>query len=402
MSQLTDRLERDLREVAAGAEPSPSAWESIVGRLDDDVEPAVALVSVHPWHRSKRPLWLAVAAATLVVIVASVTLLTRDGSDGSISTLAPNTTTFVSPRNGFSVQYVDRGSGTVTPAKQLLGGDGADDRLDDGFDVIETGSPAVFKGGSTTLSDDRPEGMSIDRWVDDFVSYVLPDGCGLPRSQQAEITVDGRSGRIAECSDHIEATVVDGQRLYVFTLSHAGADARQVFDAFLATVDLTPETAVDFPAMTTTFVSPTYGYSFKFHDRGGLAPASERWDPAHEKFEHRNLDDRFDAVETGLLAYFEAASTPIPDGVAIDAWVDEVVTPVAAGGCGVPRSQQADVTVDGQPAKVADCGHSEATVAAGGRLYLFRGPGGSSPRNEAWFRAWLATIDLTPETATAP
>ena len=35
MSKLTDRLERDLREIAAGAHPSPSARESIVARLDD-------------------------------------------------------------------------------------------------------------------------------------------------------------------------------------------------------------------------------------------------------------------------------------------------------------------------------------------------------------------------------
>jgi hypothetical protein len=40
-------------------------------------------------------------------------------------------------------------------------------------------------------------------------------GCGGPRSQQAEITIDGQSGRIAECPktteadvNRIEATVV--------------------------------------------------------------------------------------------------------------------------------------------------------------------------------------------------
>ncbi len=101
----------------------------------------------------------------------------------------------------------------------------------------------------------------------------------MPRSQQAEITIDGQSGRIAECPNEIEATVVVGGRLYLFTLSHDRSDARAVFDAFAATIDLTPETAVDFPDLTTTFVSPTYGYSFKYLDRGGLAPATELWDP---------------------------------------------------------------------------------------------------------------------------
>ena len=70
-------------------------------------------------------------------------------------------------------------------------------------------------------------------------------------------------------------------------------------------------------------------------------------------------------------AYFESASTEIPDGVSIDAWVDEYVSP--GDGCGVPRSQQAEITIDGQPGRIAECptDQIEATVVAGGRLYLF-------------------------------
>ena len=66
MSQLTDRLERDLREIAAGAHPSPSAWESIAARLGDDGESEVALMLAPAPGTSKRPVWLAVAAAVLV------------------------------------------------------------------------------------------------------------------------------------------------------------------------------------------------------------------------------------------------------------------------------------------------------------------------------------------------
>jgi hypothetical protein len=219
----------------------------------------------------------------------------------------------------------------------------------------------------------------------------------VPRSEQAEITIDGQPGRVARC-DHAEATVVAGGRLYLFTLTHDRSDARALFDALVATIDLTPQTAIRYPAMTTTFVSPTYGYSFKFHDRGGLAPATERWDPANQPLSPRNLDKRVDGVETGYGAYFEAASTPIPDGVQIDEWVDEHVTPRAAGGCGVPRSEQAEITIDGQPGRVARCDHAEATVVAGGRLYLFTGPND----DRGWFEAWITTIDLTPETAAVP
>ena len=53
MSRLTDRLERDLREIAAGAHPSPSAWESIAARLGDDAEPEVARVLAPSPDRSR-------------------------------------------------------------------------------------------------------------------------------------------------------------------------------------------------------------------------------------------------------------------------------------------------------------------------------------------------------------
>ena len=87
MSQLTDRLERDLREIAVGAHPSPSAWKSIVARIGDDGESAVALVLAPAPDRSKRPVWIAVAAAALVVITGSIAVLvTRVGDDHSVST----------------------------------------------------------------------------------------------------------------------------------------------------------------------------------------------------------------------------------------------------------------------------------------------------------------------------
>jgi ABC-type Fe3+-hydroxamate transport system substrate-binding protein len=107
-------------------------------------------------------------------------------------------------------------------------------------------------------------------------------------------------------------------------------------------------------------------------------------------------------VETGLSAYLEGASTPIPDGVSIDEWVDEYVTPLAAGGCGVPRSQQEEITIDGQSGRVAECPDQvEATVVVSGRLYLFiLGSGRSDAR--AFFDAWMATVDLRPEDAAVP
>lgn len=249
-----------------------------------------------------------------------------------------------------------------------------------------------------------PDGASIDERVDEYLSddVVLPDGCGIPRGRQAEVTIDGEPGRISACGNRVEATVVYGGRLYLFTLTHDRRDAGAVFDAWVATIDLRPETAVDFPGLTSTFVSPTYGYSFGYLDRGGLAPATERWNPVNDPVDS-DLDNRFDAVETALGAYFGAASIEIPDGISIDEWVDDHVL---SGGCGVPRSQQVRITIDGRSGRVAECaepqrGRIEATVVAGERLYLFTLLH-DRPDARAFFDAWVATIDLRPETAAVP
>jgi hypothetical protein len=149
------------------------------------------------------------------------------------------TSNFVSPTNGFSFGYIDRGG--LKPAKVpwdpvTQPRPDASGALDDPFDVVETGYGAVFKGASTAI----PDGVSIDAWVDE---YLWPRACGIPRSEQAEITIDGRAGKIVECANHIEATLVAGGRLYLFQLLHSRSDARAFFDAFVATIRLTPEDA---------------------------------------------------------------------------------------------------------------------------------------------------------------
>jgi hypothetical protein len=97
---------------------------------------------------------------------------------------------------------------------------------------------AYFAAASTEV----PDGVSIDEWVD---QYVSPGGCGVPRSQQAKVTIDGKLGRIAECPNRIEATVVAGGRLYLFALGHERSDARAFFDAWVGTIDLRPQAAAN-------------------------------------------------------------------------------------------------------------------------------------------------------------
>ena len=127
------------------------------------------------------------------------------------------TTTFISLRNGFVLKHPDRV--TLTPATNIWGFG------DDGFDVVETGLAAVFKGASTDMPlvqngflVGEPSGISIDAWVDQAVEDAAGN-CGVPRSEQAEITIDGQPGRISECQNRIEATVLVGGRLYLFACS---------------------------------------------------------------------------------------------------------------------------------------------------------------------------------------
>jgi hypothetical protein len=396
-----------------------------------------ALKEIHT-TRQRRAMW-PVSMATSVTVVARVAMaavlvvavglvaadvIRRVPDRSSVGGASPSpslqaaldfpdlTTTFVSPRNGFSVRHPDRVA--LTPAKQLWG---FSKQVDDGFDLVETGLGAFFQGASTEI----PDGASIDDGVDAYLSEdsVSPGSCRAPRSQQAEITIDGRPGKILECPktteaavNEVVATVVAGGRLYLFALLSDRSDFRAVFDAFAATIELTPETAVTYPGLTSTFVSPINGFSVKYLDRGEgtVTPATELWDPVSQPpIDETELAGslarylrQFDVVETGLGAVYKGASTEIPDGASIDDWVDAAVVKYLPRGCAVPRSQQATITIDGQSGKIsAKCGEVAATVLAGGRLYLFLGGTDRSDTRE-FFDAVLATIDLTPETAAVP
>jgi hypothetical protein len=405
MSQLTDRLERDLGEVATGADPSPSAWESISARLGEEAVSEVVLLPEPSPGRSQRRAWIAAVAATIVLVAGAIVVLASAGGDDSTGPVDTGpTTTFESPRNGYSVDLPE--GSTITPATQLygFGSELADEGDDVGVDVVETGSGTVFKGASMAFEEWDLIDARIDERIDEY--DALPGSCGVPHGQQAEYTIDGQPGRIAACPGRVDATVVVPGRLYLFSLLDDGPDARADFDALAASIRLTPQTAVDYPALTTTFVSPTYGYSMGFFDRGGLAPATERWDPLPQGTDDRTIDGRFDGVETGLLAYFGAASTEIPPGVSIDAWVDSIdlapepsLTDSVWERCFVPRGQQEEITIDGRPGRFLDCGQLAATVVAGGRLYLFillRSGNDARP----YFDSGMDTIELTPETAT--
>ena len=158
--------------------------------------------------------------------------------------------------------------------------------------------------------------------------------------------------------------------------------------------------------LTKPFLSPTNGFSVMNVGRSSVTPATEAWNPPQPlKDAYGAPGPFFDIAETGYGAAFNGTSTVIPEGVSLDEWIDQSVASAASTTtCMVPRARQAEITVDGQPARISEgCAKQfVVTVVAGGRLYVFELAYGGD--KEAWARAffdsWLATIRLTPETAT--
>jgi hypothetical protein len=150
-------------------------------------------------------------------------------------TLPELTQTFVSSFNGFSIGY-EKGV-EVDPATEiwvpLAEGN-------DGYDFVPFGT-----GGLRAASVEAPSGVTIDEaFVDDWVLGIQPGGCALPGSTLPQMTIDGQQARIStSCPNEITGTIVIGRRVYEFTLFGEASNLRDVFDAYAATIDLTPETA---------------------------------------------------------------------------------------------------------------------------------------------------------------
>lgn len=155
------------------------------------------------------------------------------------------TETFVSAINGFSVQYPE--DPAIEPATVVWNPGGIVDQNNANFDFVHTQQFGSFRGSSTEV----PDGVGVDDWVDQTVVHWQPGSCGARRSEQLAVTIDGQPGRIWEgCPNEIEATVVVGERLYLFTLFGETGVSRAVFDAYASTIRLHPEDAAQAPSPT--------------------------------------------------------------------------------------------------------------------------------------------------------
>ena len=148
------------------------------------------------------------------------------------------TETFVSTFNGFSIGHT--ADAEIVPATVIWE---PLTEVNERFDFVVSDALGNFRGGSVQA----PDGVTIDDdWIDREVLGVRPGGCAEPRSTLPEITIDGQPARIqteTACPGEIDATVVVGRRVYEFTFQSDRSDIREIYDAYVSTIDLRPEDA---------------------------------------------------------------------------------------------------------------------------------------------------------------
>ena len=146
------------------------------------------------------------------------------------------TKTFVSTYNGYSIGYFD--DAEIEPATVIWE---PLTEANEGFDFVLSATLGHLRGASVQA----PDGVTIDDdWIDQEVLGIRPGGCAEPRSTLPEITIDGQPARIqTACPGEIDATVVVGRRVYEFTFQTDRSDIREIYDAYVSTIDLRPEDA---------------------------------------------------------------------------------------------------------------------------------------------------------------
>lgn len=125
---------------------------------------------------------------------------------------------------------------------------------EESFDFFRAG-PGT--GALRVTSAALPQGADADEWIGQNLVSV-GDECGPARSTLGTIDIDGIEARIRTSCGEVEATVVAGDRAYVFTLFVGDtlgdldgvwtAGGRALFEAIVATIDLAPEDAAVSPS----------------------------------------------------------------------------------------------------------------------------------------------------------
>jgi hypothetical protein len=250
-------IERVLdRYLAEGVEQVP---DRVIDAALDEIDSTSQRRAVRlPWWFNQAPSFLKLAvggAALIAVLVVGGMFLTRGpapsvGGPGAATpspTASPSssvtlrmTERFESELYGYSIGHP--ADWTVQPGSELWS---PTEDKEEAFDRISLGQSLSFRAGSAVL----PDGVSADEWIMQHLTETRYLPCGPPRSTLEAVLIDGRPGRLRDSCGEVEATVVVGDRVYLFTYFLGSREdpepsgGRPVFDAFAATIRLTPETA---------------------------------------------------------------------------------------------------------------------------------------------------------------
>jgi hypothetical protein len=152
---------------------------------------------------------------------------------------------FTSTRYGYSIAYPSA-SWAATAAAELWAPTAQQDLWSDTFLPPSTNNG--FRAASALIPGSVPQALTDD-WIAEVVTGEPGPPCMAPRSTLSDIVIDGQTGKVRINCEEIEATLVVDGRLYLFTLflddgaPYDVAGGRALFEAMMATVQLTPETA---------------------------------------------------------------------------------------------------------------------------------------------------------------
>jgi hypothetical protein len=199
----------------------------------------VYIISV--WRTDSDPSVIEFGGGRRLVASYVSTLTLRPGGPAPEASPPALTGSFTSTLYGYSIDFPDAfwtataGTAVWDPSASI-----------DGFS--DTFLPPSTNNGFRATSGVIPAGVVVDDWIAENVTGT--DGeCAPARSTLGNIVVDGATGKVRISCEEVEATVVVGDRLYLFTLfldsgePYSTAGSRALFEAMIATVQLTPETA---------------------------------------------------------------------------------------------------------------------------------------------------------------
>ncbi len=203
------------------------------------------------WRFLAAVVVVAVSIAALGIVNIRDRVVTGPLSGPSAITIPPLSEAFTSPRNGFSIRYP--AGWTVTPATASWP---PDVFLPDGHPALDQ----FIRRGTARLVV-ASQRLGVGQTESDFVAayvepYAGPNQCVGPPSTWPRLTIGGASGYLigADCHISLDNKISDRDVLFrafafsggrVYEIRFDGDVDLDYFKAILATIRLTPSTAVD-------------------------------------------------------------------------------------------------------------------------------------------------------------